>query len=237
VTVTLKQENDQARLDVRDTGIGIAPESLGKLFTMFSQVSLKHDGRRQQGLGIGLALVAQLAEAHGGRVAAASAGEGQGSTFTVWLPLVKEQEALIPDSATTSLGMLHGLRILLVDDSQEILDMLSTLCEIEGAQVWTAASGSVALQLLAQQDFDVLVSDIGMPVMDGYSLLARLRKSGRNANIPAVALSGYGQSDKARAVGFDDQLCKPVPINDLLRTLNTLIHGTAGSGGQDGKPG
>jgi two-component system CheB/CheR fusion protein len=237
VTITLKRENDQARLDVQDTGIGIAPESLGKIFTMFSQVSLKHDGRRQQGLGIGLALVAQLAEAHGGRVAAASAGEGQGSAFTVWLPLVKEEEEVTADSAATSVGMLHGLRILLVDDSQEILDMLSTLCEIEDAQVWTAASGSEALELLAKQDFDVLVSDIGMPAMDGYSLLARLRKSRRNANIPAVALSGYGQSDKARAVGFDDQLCKPVPINDLLRSLSALIHGTAGPDVQVDKPG
>jgi two-component system CheB/CheR fusion protein len=163
VTVTLKQEKDQARLDVQDTGIGIAPESLGKLFTMFSQVSLKHDGRRRQGLGIGLALVAQLAEAHGGRVAAASAGEGQGSTFTVWLPIVEKDEEVTPDLSVRPLGMLHGLRILLVDDSQEILDMLSTLCEIEGAHVRTAASGPVALQLLTEQDFDVLVSDIGMP--------------------------------------------------------------------------
>src|SRR5690606_12214118 len=120
---------------------------------------------------------------------------------------------------------LQGLRILLVDDAEEILEMLGSLCEMEGADVTTAANGLLALERLAEEDFDVLVSDLGMPTMDGYELLTRLRRSTRNASIPAIALSGYGPSLKATAVGFTYQLYKPVPMNEFINLLSTVAGG------------
>lgn len=226
VSVHLVREGERARLDVKDTGIGIAPEWLHKVFTMFGQVDRQLNSHKH-GLGIGLALVAQLAEAHGGRVSAASEGEGRGATFSLWLPLAGKATDVVQKAAPDSHGLLSGLRLLLVDDSIEVLDMLGALCEIEGANVTTAASGSDALARLANDDFDVLVSDIGMPGMSGYELLAELRRSARNSTIPAIALSGYGYSEKANAVGFNDQLCKPVPMSELLSKL-CAITGRAG---------
>lgn len=223
ITVALARERNEARLDVTDTGIGIAADSLEKVFTMFGQIERQVGRRRQHGLGIGLALVDQLARAHGGRVSAASKGEGHGSTFSLWLPLADgaDQEDS-KESMQMSMKRLQGLRVLLVDDSEEILEMLGTLCEMEGVDVATALHGQAALDLLAEKDFDILISDIGMPAMDGYELLKRLRKSARNADIPAVALSGYGRSEKAAAAGFTEQLYKPVPMNELLDMLAAL---------------
>jgi two-component system CheB/CheR fusion protein len=100
--------------------------------------------------------------------------------------------------------------------------VLRSLCEFEGAQVTAANNGLAALDHLAQHDFDILVSDLGMPHMDGYDLLTALRKSERNANVPAIALTGYRYSEKARAAGFSDQLCKPVPMDELLAKLCAL---------------
>ncbi len=230
VTVSLTRENHEARLDVQDTGIGIPADSLARVFTMFGQVDHKHRKHRQQGLGIGLALVAQLAEAHGGRVAGASEGEGHGSTFSLWLPLAREATANAGKPEPECCGMLNEVRLLLVDDSTEILNMLSMLCEMEGAQVTTAVNGQEALERLAEQDFDILISDLGMPSMDGYELLMRLRQGTRNNNIPAIALSGYRYSQKAKAVGFTDQLCKPVPTHELLRKIDVLASRTARNG-------
>jgi two-component system CheB/CheR fusion protein len=219
VSVHLTREDKEARLDVKDTGIGIAPEWLRKVFTLFGQVDRQHNSNKHGGLGIGLALVAQLAEAHGGRVSATSEGEGHGATFSLWLPLAGDAVDVVQKAAPASTGLLTGVRLLLVDDSKEILDMLGALCEMEGANVTVSESGSDALNRLANEDFDVLVSDIGMPGMSGYELLMQLRQSARNSTIPAIALSGYGYSEKANAVGFTDQLCKPVPMSELLSKL------------------
>lgn len=218
------EDNHHARLDVKDSGIGIAAEFLESIFDMFKQVSRQHEDQARSGLGIGLALVDQLAKAHGGRVAAASEGEGLGSHFSLWLPLTSHAAIkAVGSSRLPAQDCLEGMRVLLVDDSVEILDVLSTLCEMRGAIVTTAADGAIALDLLQRNDIDVLVSDLGMPNMDGYALLARLRRSKRNADVPAIALTGYGQSEKARAVGFTDQLCKPVPMEELISKLS-LIH-------------
>ncbi|PLC54708.1 chemotaxis protein [Pollutimonas nitritireducens] len=224
VTVTLSHEDGcWVRLDVHDTGIGIAKEFLDSIFDMFKQVNRQHnETRARSGLGIGLALVDQLANAHGGRVAAASEGEGRGSTFSLWLPLRRQEARSAAVGGAPQKHSLQGMRILLADDSEEILDVLSALCEMRGAIVTTASDGSKALALLHSGDFDVLVSDLGMPNMDGYTLLASLRRSARNADVPAIALTGYGQSEKARAVGFTDQLCKPVPMDELISKLGAI---------------
>src|SRR5690606_19513492 len=223
ITVMLGCEDDgYVRLDVQDTGIGIAPEFLDSIFDMFKQVSRQHNERAKSGLGIGLALVEQLAKAHEGRVAATSDGEGCGSVFSLWLPLASHVANSAAIAAAPLRHSLEGMRVLLVDDSEEILDVLSALCQMRGAFVMTATDGVKALALLQSNDVDVLVSDLGMPNMDGYSLLANLRRSERNMDVPAIALTGYGHSEKARAVGFTDQLCQPVPMDELISKLSAI---------------
>src|SRR5690606_8408531 len=137
--------------------------SLSKVFTMFGQVDGQHNRQNRHGLGIGLALVAQLAEAHGGRAGATSPGEGQGSTFSLWLPLTGHAHHAEDGGANAPSRKLEGLRILVVDDSEEIVSTLSTLFEMEGAEVATAHNGHKALAHLEKEDFDILVSDLGMP--------------------------------------------------------------------------
>ena len=223
VTVSLSREGGEARVDVNDTGIGIEAGSLSKIFTMFRQVDDQHNHQNRHGLGIGLALVAQLAEAHGGRASASSPGEGRGSTFSLWLPLARHDDDTEEGDVHPASGRLEAQRILVVDDSEEIVSTLSTILEMEGAEVTTAHNGKQALAKLEAEDFDILVSDLGMPVMDGYTMLARLRHGSRNADIPAIALTGFGYSEKARLVGFTDQMCKPVPMNDLIIRLVELV--------------
>ena len=124
--------------------------------------------------------------------------------------------------ASSPAGLLKGLRLLLVDDSEEIVSSLATLCEMEGAKVSTACNGQQAWAQLKTADFDILVSDLGMPVMDGYTLLALLRHGTRNADIPAIALTGHDYSLKAVLVGFTDQICKPVRMQDLIGRIAEL---------------
>lgn len=223
VTVSVSIEANELRVDIKDTGIGIPAHSLEKAFAMFGQVEHQHKRGNRHGLGIGLPLVAQLVQAHSGRVVANSAGEGQGSTFSIWLPLAGHGSIQEGRAMANSFEALKGVRLMLVDDSEEIVSMLAALCEMEGAQVSTALDGQQALSQLESMDFDILITDLGMPVMDGCTLLTRLRAGTRNATIPAIALTGYGQSEQASAIGFTDQLCKPVPMKELLAKLTELV--------------
>ncbi|TSH95801.1 response regulator [Verticiella sediminum] len=217
-----------AWLKVVDTGRGISPAVLPRLFDMFAQA----DGlaaRRQGGLGIGLALVRQLAELHGGRVQAESAGEGCGATFAVWLPAVSGPGAASGAEAaaeSAAAGSLAGVRVLLVDDSVETLEAFHQLLAMEGAVVTAVSTGAQALARARDETYDVIVSDIGMPEMDGHELLARLRGLPGHARSPAVALTGFGRSDdvqRALAAGFRAHLNKPVRIEALLSVLRELV--------------
>jgi len=224
IVVRLEQEGREARLVVEDNGQGLDAGFLPGLFDMFSQEDSRMS-RRHGGLGIGLALVRQLVELHGGRVRAESEGQDRGSRFTVWLPLFAERA-----EGAAALGDPYGalslVRVLVVDDSPDTLTMLRQLMELEGAEVSTAAGGAEALRLTEGRDFDIVVSDIAMPGMDGYELLRELRSRPRTAGLPAIAVTGFGQAEdatRARAAGFFAHLAKPVSISRLVEAALAAI--------------
>ncbi|MDH4763895.1 two-component system CheB/CheR fusion protein [Pseudomonas oryzihabitans] len=224
VEIALGIEGVEARLDVTDTGQGIEPDFLPRVFEMFGQAEMKYTARAQHGLGIGLALVKQLVEAHGGRIEAHSAGLDQGARFSVWLPLCEDERRLAPEARADDQS-IAGLRVLLVDDSPDIVETLQLLLEEEGVRVTTATDSRQGLLLAQTQDFDIILSDIGMPEMDGHEFLRQVRAGDRNVGTPAVALSGYGTRldvDKARAAGFNRHLNKPVSFEALIAVLHAL---------------
>ncbi len=223
VDVSLARDGIHARLDVRDTGVGIAPGFLPNVFSMFQQQS--RQSTAIGGMGIGLALVKELVEAQGGSVAATSPGEDRGSTFTVLLPLAHVGQITTPPP-DASAGGLHGVRILAVDDMVEVLEPFAELLRMEGAEVTEALGGQAALAALEPGRFDVLVSDIGMPGMDGYELMDRVRRTNGVDRIVAIALTGYGRAgDEQRAlqVGYNAHLSKPATVDDIRITVVRLL--------------
>jgi PAS domain S-box-containing protein len=218
------QEDGEVIVAVRDNGIGIAPEMMPRLFTLFTQ-GRTTQGRPQEGLGVGLALVRGLVELHGGSVAAQSAGPGQGSEFTVRLPVgapVTDAPAL--DAATEESGA-SALRVLVVDDSRDAADTCATLLELSGHRVQTAYSGRRALEVAETFRPHVLLLDIGLPDIDGYQLARTLRSLPWGKRIQLVAVTGWGQEDdrrRALEVGFDHHLTKPVAAEELDGLLREL---------------
>jgi signal transduction histidine kinase len=211
-----------ARVRVKDTGIGIRPEILPSVFELFSQADESLE-RTRGGLGIGLTLVHNLVEMHGGRVEAHSAGPGQGSEFVVWLPLVpavvdSEQEVVLPELVK------RRRHILLVEDNPDARHTLQDLLETWGHRVEVAADGLRGLELAVQRTPEVALVDIGLPGLDGYRVAEELRaKMGRGIRL--VALTGYGGTDdhhRAREAGFDLHLVKPVKPDELSRLLSEL---------------
>jgi two-component system CheB/CheR fusion protein len=191
---------------------------------MFRQADAS-SARRQGGMGIGLALVQQLARLHGGTVEAESDGVGHGARFTVWIPLYKQDESGPLAEKSGATGALRGKFILIVDDSPETTEMLSKLLQLEGAFVDSARSGVEALEIAGRKRFDLLISDISMPEMDGYQLLSSLRELPEMAAVPAVALTGYGRTadiERAKNEGFAEHLTKPLDIDQLLQVVRKL---------------
>ncbi|WP_066381736.1 MULTISPECIES: PAS domain S-box protein [unclassified Anabaena] len=226
VTVQLTPVGCHAHIQVSDTGKGIQPEFLPHVFELFKQQD-SSTTRRFGGLGLGLAIVRQVVEAHGGTVTVDSLGEGKGATFTVGLPLVA---AATPVSS--SLGEnpgfdLENVRVLVVDDEIDNLELITFLLEEEGGLVTAVSSATAALEALSQSHFDVLVSDIGMPQMNGYSLIKKIRSlsSPFKREMPAIALTAYA-SDKdkhqALAAGFQFHLAKPINSHLLLSLITKL---------------
>ncbi len=214
---------DVVRIVVEDTGIGIDPEFLPHVFDRFRQA----DGtrtRRYSGLGLGLAIVDALARLHRGRVTAESEGTGHGARFTVTLPRVaaRPPAARAPAPATAR-AMCQ--RVLVIDDSPDTLDLLQTLFKQQGSQVIGAASATEALKLAAEHQPTLIISDIGMPDMDGYELLAALRRLPHLEGVPAVAISGYAMDedyDRSLRAGFADHLSKPIDIDRLFALIQQL---------------
>ncbi|HZJ45075.1 MAG TPA: PAS domain S-box protein [Pyrinomonadaceae bacterium] len=224
ITLALSEDGPNARIDIKDTGQGIPPDFLPHVFEIFRQAD-SSSARKQGGLGIGLALVKQLVGLHGGFITAKSKGPGQGAEFSVWLPTQSSNE--LQESAT-SLGtapLLDHKQILVVDDSRETTDMLSRLLEMEGADVKTARSGFEAIEVAANASFDLIISDISMPGMDGYELLHRLRSMPLLKKVPALALTGFGSKcdiSRAHDEGFAQHFTKPLDIDKLLETIKAL---------------
>jgi PAS domain S-box-containing protein len=226
VTVELRQLNQLAQIRVIDTGKGINPQFLPYMFEYFRQ----EDGsttRKFGGLGLGLAIARQIVEMHGGTVRANSQGEGQGATFIVQLPAMKQTASIVPEpiGTKTDAGLpLEGIQILLVDDEPDTREFEAFLLEQNGAHVRAVASSLEALQALEQSIPDVLVSDIGMAQMDGYMLLQQIRERSPNQGgmIPAIALTAYAaEIDRQQAlqVGFQTHITKPVEPSVLVRAI------------------
>jgi CheY-like chemotaxis protein len=226
IRIEAAREGDVAVVRVRDTGIGIAPELLPRVFDLFAQAEQSLD-RSQGGLGIGLTLVRRLVELHGGSIAAASPGVGLGSEFVVRLPI-----RAADDAASSREGPRRGAvapeaadpaprRVLVVDDNADAARLLARLLEASGHQAEVAHDGPAALERAQARPPDVVLLDIGLPGMDGYEVARRLRQSVGDRPL-LVALTGYGQDEdrrRSREAGMDDHLTKPVDP----RTLKELL--------------
>jgi signal transduction histidine kinase/CheY-like chemotaxis protein len=219
------REGEFAVVRVRDTGIGIAPELLPRVFELFTQAERSLD-RSQGGLGIGLTLVRRLVEMHGGSVSAASRGVGQGSEFVVRLPVstaVGDDQAADGEcpAPPREPRASEPRRVLIVDDNQDAARMLARLLHADGHRVEVVYDGPAALEAARARPPDVVLLDIGLPGMDGYEVARRLREQEGPHRALLVALTGYGQEDdvrRSRAAGFDDHRVKPVDL-DVLRPL------------------
>jgi len=235
VEIRLTQVGHLVQIIVSDTGKGISAEFLPDVFEHFRQ----EDGsttRQFGGLGLGLAIARQIVELHGGRIWVNSNGQNQGATFTVELPAsptlsIIKTELPNPDHAKTETDLsLRHLRVLIVDDEPDSRDFVAFLVEHAGAEVVAVSSAIEALQQLLTSRFDLLLSDIGMPEMDGYALLRHLRQlSGeQGGKIPAIALTAYaGEVDQKQAlqVGFQRHLPKPIDPEELVKTIRILCDG------------
>jgi CheY-like chemotaxis protein/anti-sigma regulatory factor (Ser/Thr protein kinase) len=228
VSVQLSQVDNQAQIIVSDTGKGITTDFLPYVFDYFRQAD-STTTRKFGGLGLGLAIVRHLVELHGGTIQAESQGEGMGTAFTVKLPLISTQLSVAQDSPLSQPSLsLHGIQVLVVDDDTDTRDFVAFVVEQAGAKVITAASARQALQMLTQSQPDVLLSDIGMPEMDGYMLIQQIRAlpSDQGGQIPAIALTAYaGEVDEKQAlkVGFQKHISKPVEPDNLIMAITTLI--------------
>jgi PAS domain S-box-containing protein len=222
IALKVRVDGDQALLTVSDTGVGLPPEAIEKVFEMFAQVP--GTGKPHGGLGIGLSLVQSLVALHGGSVSAASPGVGQGSTFTVRLPLLTQRSDTMADTTSAQpVSPSSQLHVLVVDDNTDAAESLGVLLDIEGHAAHIAHTGAEALQVAQSQALDVVFLDIGLPDMTGYDVARRLRMLPSMQNTMLVALTGWGTQDdrqRTREAGFDRHLTKPAElpaVEELLR--------------------
>src|ERR1700752_137219 len=223
VSVSTKLNGDQAHLEVIDTGIGIAPEFLPHVFDRFRQAD-GSTSRRHGGLGLGLAVADALAKLHSGRLEARSEGVGKGATFTFQLDLAISA-TVSSEVVSEKRHSLEGLEVLIVEDSPDTLMLLSTIFRREGANVSTAESASEALSRAVDKRPQIIVSDIGMPEVDGYQLLEQLRILPGLVDVPAIAISGYASEEdreRALAAGYLALVPKPLDVEVLFSLIEDL---------------
>jgi CheY-like chemotaxis protein len=218
ISIRTRGDEENAYIEISDTGTGIAPELLPRVFDLFVQSERTLD-RAQGGLGIGLAVVRRLVEMHAGEVHARSAGLGAGSTFEIRLPRIARP---VNTAAAPASFQAEPRRVLVVDDNVDAADSLAMLLTLQGHQTQVAYSAKEALTCAEAFSPDVCLLDIGLPQMNGYELAKELRALAGLNNMRLVALTGYGQAEdqrRARAAGFDAHLVKPVDLGKLERAL------------------
>ena len=224
IEVGLEEDGREIVLTVSDNGQGIDPSFLPHIFQIFRQAD-SGTNRVQAGMGIGLAVVQQLVELHGGSVTADSGGPGKGATFTIRLPRSVQAKSTPEPVGDLSGNTLQGMTVLVVDDSEDTTEMVRHLLEIGGAVVSVATSGFDALRLASENEFDVVLSDISMPEMDGFQFLSKLRELPGKQDLPAVALTGFGRPEdmqRASHEGFFAHLTKPFDIHTLATLLKKI---------------
>jgi len=230
VWLAVRREGEEAVLSVRDTGIGIPPAMLSRIFDMFTQVE-PSNGPHQGGLGIGLTLVKQLVELHGGTVEARSEGPGRGSEFVVRLPVRDGGEAEHASGAGRRTPAVRKRRLLVVDDNLDSADSLGLLLRTLGADVRVSYDGTSAPEMLDAIRPDAIFLALGMPGMDGPEVARRVRELPGHRGVVLVALTGFGREEdvqRTRASGFDDHCVEPVELARLKELLASLDANGAG---------
>lgn len=228
VHLDLRREQDHVWLRVEDTGCGIDAQLLPRAFDLFVQAPQALD-RPRGGLGLGLSLVRNLVELHGGSITARSPGVGHGSSFDLWLPacnVVDDTRPAITSILSSGARSTQGVRILLVDDNREACRSLADMLDLIGFEVRTAEDSHEALTLMTVFQPQIAVLDFGSPHLDGYELARRIRRSPAHAALPLIAVTGHGtDADRVRALdaGVDEHLVKPVLIDPLLATVERLL--------------
>jgi PAS domain S-box-containing protein len=223
IALEVGRDDGHARVTVEDNGVGIAPEMLERVFDPFVQGGAVQGGSPREGIGIGLSLARKLTELHGGRISAASRGAGQGSRFTVELPLADVAAELPRTQPSTATGARH--RFLVVDDNVDAAASQAQLLRMLGHEAETADSGEAALRTAAHYRPKVVLLDLGMPGMDGYACARELRRMPELDGATLIAQTGWNQDEDRRrtaAAGFDAHLAKPVDIDALLREVDRL---------------
>jgi CheY-like chemotaxis protein len=227
IWLTVDSDDESAKITIRDEGIGIAPDEIDDVFKMFTQVAESVE-RGSSGLGIGLTLVSNFVDMHGGTVTVTSEGKGKGSCFNVTLPLADPSavaDAREPEVATST--PIRQFNILVVDDTRAITFVMERLLKELGQEVRTAENGLTAIEVLTNFQPDLIFSDISMPGMNGYELAKHIRGNEASKHMRMIAMTGFGQpTDRTRAIdaGFDDHVVKPVDysvIEDVLRRFST----------------
>jgi signal transduction histidine kinase len=241
VTIRLGEIDGDVQIEVADTGIGIPADFLPFVFDRFRQADSSMS-RRHNGLGLGMAIVRHLVELHGGTVTVESAGENKGTTFRLRLPkLVGDAPEAVeaaarempPELPFDELEQLTGVHVLIVEDDTDSRNVLALLLQRLGALVEAVASAKDAYERLMQRRPDVLVSDIGMPDEDGYSMIRRIRELGGERRLPAIALTAYARKQDAEAAlgaGYDHHLSKPVAPADLIKAIKSVTRSEPADG-------
>jgi hypothetical protein len=237
ISVVLERVNSHVEIVVEDTGVGISEDFLPYVFDRFRQAE-STTTRRHGGLGLGLSIVKNLVEMHGGSVRVKSRGENLGSTFVVALPVshVRTEEDRRPASTsvdplhTIELPRLDNVRVLVVDDEADGRELIARILADRGAQATCASNAAEALECFARARFDVILSDIGMPAMDGYELMRKIREReglSQGERIAAIAITAYARpEDRQRSLlaGYQMHMAKPIETRELIAAIASLLH-------------
>ena len=236
ISVVLERVNSHVEITVADSGVGIKAEFLPFVFDRFRQAD-STTSRRYGGLGLGLSIVKHLVEQHGGSVRVKSPGEGQGSSFIIALPISVIQTDSgdrggpltleEPSLDSIELPSLAGVTVLVVDDEEDARILIDRFIAERGGRTLPAANAEEALRILESEPLDIIVSDIGLPEVDGYTFIRRVRKQGRNQTTMAIALTAYARpEDRQRALlaGYQMHLVKPVDPRELIAGIASLLN-------------